>query len=108
MTRPPSPPPRKSVKSRNAFAGPAFEDGDPHQEVRWLNPRDEARFEPGDEALIEVWDRLRRTIAGEDDLLLRVVQVVEGVEQLLVDLRHAAEELDVVDHQAIHAPNSVS
>src|SRR5712691_3098834 len=32
------------------------------------------------------------------------MEVVERVENLLVDLRHAAEELDVVEEQAVDAP----
>src|SRR5881396_1592923 len=85
-----------------------LEDRDSHQEVRRLDSGDEARFESGDEALVEVGDRLRGAIAREDDLLLRVVQVVEGVEEFLVNLRHATQKLDVIDHEAIQAPHPFS
>ena len=38
---------------------------------------------------------------GDDDLLVRVVQGVEGVEELLLRLHLALQELDVVDQQHV-------
>ena len=60
---------------------------------------------PGLEALAQaVLERLqvvRRAVGAEDDLASAVVQRVEGVEELLLGLRLALEELDVVDQQHV-------
>ena len=88
-------------------AGATLEDSHPHQEVRRLEAGDEPRFETRDQALIEVRDRLRGAVARQDDLLLRVVQIIERVEQFLVNLRHATQELDVIDQEAIHAAHAL-
>ena len=44
-----------------------------------------------------------RTVAADDDLLLRVVQRVEGVEELVLRAFLARHELDVVDEQHVDA-----
>ena len=44
---------------------------------------------------------LRRPVAGDDDLLVGVVQRVEGVEELLLRLLLVLQELDVVDEQDV-------
>ncbi len=44
-----------------------------------------------------------RTVAADDDLLLRVVQRVEGVEELVLRAFLARDELDVVDEQHVDA-----
>ena len=46
-------------------------------------------------------ERLRRTVAGEHDLLAGGVQRVEGVDELLLGALLALEHLDVVDQQRV-------
>ena len=46
-------------------------------------------------------DRLRRPVGGDHDLAAAAVQVVERVEELLLELLGALEELDVVDEQHV-------
>ena len=46
---------------------------------------------------------VRRAVAADDDLLLRVVERVEGVEELGLRAFLAGEELDVVDEQHVDA-----
>ena len=46
-------------------------------------------------------ERLRRAVAGEDDLLAGRVQGVEGVDELLLGVLLALERLDVVDQQGV-------
>ena len=46
---------------------------------------------------------MRRAVAAEHDLLLRVVQRVEGVEELGLRAFLAGDELDVVDEQHVDA-----
>ena len=47
------------------------------------------------------WQQLGRQVAGDDDLLVGVVQRVERVEELLLGLHLALQELDVVDEQDV-------
>ena len=44
-----------------------------------------------------------RTVRGDHDLLLRLVEGVEGVEELLLGPLLAGQELDVVDEEQVHA-----
>ena len=46
---------------------------------------------------------MRRAVAADDDLLLRVVERVERVEELGLRAFLAGEELDVVDEQHVDA-----
>ena len=46
---------------------------------------------------------MRRAIAAQDDLLLRVVERVERVEELGLRAFLARDELDVVDQQHVDA-----
>ena len=46
-------------------------------------------------------DRLRRPVRGDHDLAAAAVQVVERVEELLLELLGALEELDVVDEEHV-------
>ena len=74
------------------------------------------RLDVGDEAGLEalaqpVLQRLEvcgRSIGGEHDLAPAVVQGVEGVEELLLGLGLALEELDVVDEQHVDVAEASS
>src|SRR5207245_11165487 len=54
--------------------------------------------------LLEVRDTLRRRVAGEDNLFSRLVEVVEGVEELLLRPLFSGDELNVVDQQEVDRP----
>ena len=49
---------------------------------------------------------VRRPVAADDDLLLRVVQRVESVKELVLSGLFARDELDVVDEQHVQRPIS--
>ncbi len=66
-----------------------------------LNVGDQAPLEPGAQPVLERRQLLGRPVGGDDDLLVRVVQRVEGVEELLLDAFLALDELDVVDQQHV-------
>ena len=51
--------------------------------------------------MLQLLDLARRTVTGKDDLLVAVVQGVEGMEKLLLRAFLAREKLDVVDHQDV-------
>ena len=59
--------------------------------------------EAGAQPVGEAGKGLRRLVAGEDELLAGGVEVVEGVEELLLGLLLAGEELDVVDQEGLEA-----
>ena len=66
-----------------------------------LDVGDEAPLEAGAEAVLEAGDRLRRPVGRDDDLAALAVELVERVEELLLELLGALEELDVVDEQDV-------
>ena len=77
------------------------EDGEAGLELGRLDVGDEAPLEPGAEAVLEAGDRLRRAVGRDDDLATLAVELVERVEELLLELLGALEELDVVDEQHV-------
>lgn len=70
-------------------------------EVGRLDVGDEPPLEAGPEALVDVFEELRRTVGRDHDLVTGVVEVVEGVEELLLELLGVLEELDVVHEQHV-------
>ena len=60
-----------------------------------IRPHLEARAQP----IFERRHRLRRPVAGQDDLAAAFVDRVEGVEELFLGALLAGDELDVVDQQ---------
>ena len=70
-------------------------------EIRRLDVGDQAPLEARAQTLFERGNLVRRTIAADDDLLLRVVQRVERVEELVLRAFLAGDELDVVDEQHV-------
>ena len=77
------------------------EDRDARLEVGRLHVGDEAPLEAAAHAVLEAGEVLRRHVARDHDLLVVVVQGVEGVEERLLRLRLALQELDVVDQQDV-------
>ena len=65
-----------------------------------LDVGDEAGLEALAQAVLERLQVARQAVGGEHELAPAVVQRVEGVEELLLGLRLALEELDVVDAAA--------
>ena len=77
------------------------DDRDLHLEVRRLDVGDQAPLEPRAQPLLERRDLLGQGVGGHDDLLLRVVQRVERVEELLLGRVLAGDELDVVHQEHV-------
>ncbi len=57
--------------------------------------------EPAAQPVLEGLDRLGRPVRGQDDLLRGALEVVVGVEELLLEALFALHELDVVDQQDV-------
>ena len=80
-------------------------------ELGRLDVGDQAPLEPGPQPVLEARDLLRRPVRREDDLAAGAVERVERVEELLLELLAAFQELDVVDEEdvdlAVAAPEGV-
>ena len=77
------------------------QDGDAHFEFRRLDGDGQAPAEARDQAVLHAGDFLGIGVAGDHDLLVRLDQRVESVEELFLGAALAAEELDVVDQQQV-------
>ena len=78
-----------------------LEDCDSGLEVRGLNVRDESPLEAGDKPLFKRGYILGRTVAGENNLLVRVIERVEGVKKLFLGTVLACKKLHVIYKQNI-------
>ena len=87
--------------TRRSWIALLAEDGDAGLEVGRLDVGDQAPLEPRAHAILEVRQLLGRQVGGDDDLLVGVVESVEGVEELFLRLDFSAQELDVVDEQDV-------
>src|ERR1700676_4015453 len=79
-----------------------MEDGEARLEVRRLDVRDQSPLEPRAQPVFQRGDFLGWTVRRDDDLLVDLVQGVEGVEELLRGTVLAREELNVVDQEDVH------
>ena len=62
----------------------AFDDGHAGLKIRRLHIGGQAPLEAGAQTLFQTFDLLGRAVGGNDDLLVGIVQGVEGVEELLL------------------------
>ena len=79
----------------------ADQDRDAGLELRRLDGHGQSPAEARLEPLLEAIDLSRVAITGQDDLVLALEQGVEGVEELLLRVLLAGEELDIVDQQRV-------
>ena len=77
------------------------DDGDTHFKLRWLDGHRETPAEARDQAFFHAGDLFRVGVAGDDDLLVRLDQRIESVEELLLGAALVGEELYVVDQQQV-------
>ena len=77
-------------------------------EVGRLNVRDESPFESRAQALFNRGDFLGRAVRRDHDLLLLVVERVEGMEKLFLCAFAGGDELDIVNHQDIHGSEALA
>jgi len=63
---------------------------------------DQPPFEARAQALLQPAERLGRSVAGEDDLAIILMQVVEGMEELFLGALLVDDELHIVDEQDVH------
>ena len=80
------------------------EDGQAGLEVGRVDLGDQAGEEAAAQAVLEGLDGLGRPVGGQDDLLGGALEVVVGVEELLLEALFALHELDVVDEEDVAVP----
>ena len=79
----------------------SFYNSDSCFKIRRLDVRDQVLLKAGAETVVERADLLGRTVGGQYDLLVRLVERVEGMEEFLLRTFLAADELDIVDEQNV-------
>lgn len=79
----------------------AADDSDSGLEVRRGDVGDESPLKAVADPVFQCFQLSGRLVRGDDDLLALGVQLVEGVEELLLHPLFAGEELDVVDEQNV-------
>ena len=77
------------------------DDGDFGFQVGRLDVGDQAGSETAPEAVFQFFDVLGELVAGDDDLLAGVKQLIKGVEKLLLRGGLPGDELDVVDEEDV-------
>ena len=77
------------------------QDGDARLQVGRLDVGDQPPLEAAAQARLERRDRAGRPVGRDHDLPARLVEAVEGVEELLLDPLLVLEELDVVDQEDV-------
>ena len=77
------------------------QDRDAHFQFRRLDRNRQAPAEARDQPVFHSGDLLRIGVAGDDHLLVRIDQRIEGVEEFLLRAVLSAEELNIVDQQQI-------
>src|ERR1700683_3206106 len=76
-------------------------------QVRRLNVRDQSPLESRPQPLFNRRNFLRRAIRRDHNLLLLVIQRVEGVEELFLSTLACRDELNVIHHQHIHGSETI-
>ena len=98
---------RDVVGQRHRFGfGLLLQNRDLRLEIRRLDVGDQSPLEARPQPLFERRNLVRRAVAAEHDLLLRIVERVERVEELGLRAFFAGEELDVVDEQHVDRSDS--
>ena len=69
--------------------------------ARLVNTRDQPSCEAAHQSLLKIWNVNRSRIRTQHDLSTKLMERVEGVEELLLRLFVLGEEVNVVNHQTI-------
>ena len=77
------------------------QDRDAGLQLGRLNIGDQTPLEAGPQPVLQCRKLFRRAVRRDDDLFVRVVQRIEGMEELFLSAFLAFDELDVVDQQDV-------
>ena len=81
--------------------GLALDNGNPRFQIGMADLRDQSPGEPALQPFLDAAQLGGQPVAGEDDLLLRQMEGIEGVEELILRAVLVAEKLDVVYQQNV-------
>ena len=66
-----------------------------------LNIRDQAPFEPRFQTILQTQHLIGRPVGGQNDLVVVLIEVIEGMEEFLLRRFLAGDKLDIVDEEQI-------
>ena len=81
---------------------------DPGLEVRRLDVRNQSPLKPRTQTFFDGIDVFRQAVRGNHNLLLLLVERVEGVKKFFLGALFSSDELDIVDEQDIHGVETVA
>ena len=84
------------------------QDRHPRLEAGRLDHGHQPPLEPAHQTLLKVRDLLGQRVRRQDDLLVRLQQCVERVEELLLRPLTLGQKVDVVHHQHVQAPKLIA
>src|SRR5712691_1152850 len=100
---------RNVVRQAEAFVLRFFlQNGDLSLEIRRLDVRDQSPLKPRAKPLLDGIDVLRQAVRGDNDLLLLLVERVEGVKKFFLRPLFSGDELDIVDQQNVDRVETVA
>src|SRR5207245_4477966 len=88
--------------------GLLLQNGDLGLEVRGLDVRNQSPLKPRTQTFFDGIDVFRQAVRGNDNLLLLLVERVEGVKKFFLGALFSRDELDIVDEQDIHGVETVA
>lgn len=77
-------------------------------DIRRLNIDGQAAFKAGYEAFFEPANLAWRPVGGQDDLLMRIIESIEGMEEDFLQSFFSGEEMHIIDQQDIDTAKVVS
>ena len=69
--------------------------------IRRLDVRNQAPFEPGFQTVLQTQHLIGRPVGGQDDLVVVLVEVIEGMEKFLLRRFLAGDKLNIVNQKQI-------
>ena len=84
-----------------------LDDGDPGLDLRGLDIRGQTPFEPIPKAFFQIRNILGEFVGSQDDLLVRLMQRIEGMEELFLSSFAAGQELRIVQNEQVHLAEAV-
>ena len=81
-----------------------LQDAKPKLIIRWVQVDDQPALQARLDAVLKILDLARSAVGGNDDLLVRVDQGVERVEEFFLGRIFPGDELHVIDHQHVDRP----
>ena len=91
-------------KVQSQIFGLVFQNGHTGLIIRWLNVREQAPLKPGFQPILQGQHVAGLAVGGHDDLLMLLVELIEGMEEFLLGGFLTGDELHVVDEKKVGFP----